>query len=264
MSCKAWPAAGAVFLFLTGWMRAGTIASPPAACPAGTGSLESYIALGATGCTIGGFTYWDFQFAADVASTATPIDASAVAVTPAASPTALGIRFSSSGFEVASGQWVVYWLTYNIDPPPVIIRGFEEKLYPYEMAGSQPPIIRGDELALASAIGPGWVTIDTLLCVGGIFTGPAGSRSCSAQSTTALSLFDMPPGSFQYTDSVVFGSLVNTVGVWHTIRLDATAGGTADFWALDNRAFLVPEPAGWLLLGGGLALLALLRRRRAS
>jgi len=258
---KAWLAATAVCLFTAGWLRAGSIASPPAACPAGPVPLASYIALGATGCTVGGFTYWDFQFAVQPGSTATPIDASAVTVQTAAAATMLGIRFSGD-FYVSGGQQVGYWLTYSIDPPPSIISGFEEALFPAPPVGSPPPIIRGDwdEMAMAFFTGPGSATILTDLCVGGLFTG--GGATCSA-ALMALSVYQAPGGT-QYLDWTMFPYLVNTVGVRHSILLD-TGGpeGNAYFWALDNRAYLVPEPAGWLLGGCGLLML-LLRRRRAS
>jgi hypothetical protein len=219
---------------------------------------------------MGGFAFSDFQFAVQPGSTGTPIDASAVAVSWGVSPAGLGIRFSSGGFRVGAGESVGYWLSYNIDPLPVAITGFGDALWIAPPAGSPPPIIRDGEeeveggveaLIIAQALGS--VNIDTQLCVGGVFTGPGDSRTCSLGSTSALSVYYYTSGGLQTSSSTFFGAPVSTVGVLNSILLDGGESG-ALFWAMDNQAYTVPEPAGWLLVSGGLALLAFLRRRRAA
>jgi len=261
MNLKTWTATVGCLLMVVR-LHAGSIGPPALACPAAPTPLQWYIDQGAAGCTIGAFTYADFQFAVQPGSSAAPVAASAVNVQATASPAALGIRFSSSGFQVFDSQWVGYWLSYGIDPPPVIIRGFEDEYYGAEAVGSQPPIIRdggSDEVALALAVGLGSVTIVTDLCVGGLFTGSV----CPAVSRT-LSVYETSLSGNQFVDTALFPTLVNTVGVRHSIVLDGGGpGGYASFWALDNRAFVVPEPAAWLLGGCGLLMLRLLRRRAA-
>jgi hypothetical protein len=252
-------------LLIAGRLYAGSTGPSALFCPTAPTPLQWYIDQGATGCTIGGFTYSGFQFAVQPGSTAPTIAASAVTVQPAGSSTVLGIRFSSHGFQVSGSDWAGYWLSYSIDPPPVIIRGFEDEYYGAEAAGSQPPIIRGgDDLQMAPALvaGLGSVTISTDLCVGGLFTGGGGEPGCAATWMT-LSVYETPGGN-RFIDSATFPILVNTLGVHHSIVLDGGGpGGYASFWALDNRAFVVPEPAAWLLGGCGLLALLLLRRRAA-
>jgi len=251
-------------LLMAGWLQAGSIGPPALACP-GAVSLQWYIDQGATGCMIGGFTYADFQFAVQPESTASTVAASAVTVQSAASPTVLGMRFFSPGFQVSGSDWAGYWLSYSIDPPPVIIRGFEDEYWGAEAVGSPPPIIRGDDgdqMALTMVGGLGSIIVSTDLCVGGLFTGGGGSLACPGAWMT-LSVYETPSGS-QFVDTTLFPALVNTVGVRHSIVLDGGGpGGYASFWALDNRAFVVPEPAAWLLGGCGLLGLLLLRRRAA-
>jgi len=252
-------------LLMAGWLHAGSIGPPPAACPAAPTPLQWYINQGATGCAIGAFTYFDFQFALQPGNTATPVTASAVTVQPAVSPTILGLRFSSHGFQVSESEQIGYWLSYSIDPPPVIIRGFQDGYYGAEAVGSPPPIIRGDDgdqMALTMAGGLGSVAISTYLCVGGLWTWDGEEYGCAAAFMT-LSVYEKPGGN-QFVDTALFPTLVNTLGVHHSIVLDGGGpGGYASFWALDNRAFVVPEPSAWLLGGCGLLGLLLLRRRAA-
>ena len=260
----------AVLLFPLSLAHAGTIGPPPSPCPATSTSLSAYVAFGFAGCTIGGFSVSDFQFAVQPGGTGTPIDASAVAVNWAASPVGVGLRFSSGGFQVGAGESLGYWLSYNIDPVPPLIRSFGDVLWIVPQVGSPPPIIRGGDgeddagpEALAALLAVGSATIDTELCVGGVFTGPGSARTCSLGATTPLSVYFYNPGGSQSSSSTVFGAPVSTVGVLNSIVLNGGEYGV-QFWAVDNQAYLVPEPAGWLLTCAGLALLGLLARRRAA
>jgi hypothetical protein len=250
--------------------HAGTIGLLPPPCPATSTPLSSYVALGPAGCAIGGFSVSDFQFAVQPGGTGTPIGASAVGVTWATTPAALGLRFSSTGFQAGPGESLGYWLSYNIDPVPAVMYGFGDTLWtlgPPDV-GSPPPIIRGGDEedgggveAVAALLALGSVTIDTQLCAGGVFTGSGDARACSLGSTIPLSIYYT--GVLPRRTSTAFPAPVSTVGVLNSIVLEGGEFG-AGFWALDNQANLVPEPAGWLLMGAGLALLGLLARRRVA
>ena len=250
--------------------HAGTIGPLPPPCPATSAPLSSYLALGTAGCAIGGFSVLDFQFAVQPGGTGTPLDAAAVAVTWAAAPAGIGLRFSSSGFRADAGESLGYWISYNLDPIPAVFNGFGDTLWIVPAVGSPPPIIRGGDEedgggpgALGALLAAGSVTVDTGLCVGGIFTGPGSARTCSLGGTTSLGVYYHFSGGAQEVNRIGFASPVSTVGVLNSILLEGGDSG-AVFWALDNQAYLVPEPASWLMIGPGLALLGLLARRRAS
>jgi hypothetical protein len=214
----------------------------PVACV--TQPLDWYVST-PLGCAIGDLTVKDFSYSStgDVY-----IPVSAIFVQPYSSPQGPRLRFSSSLFSVGAGQTAVLGLTYNIDPPPVIIRGFDEEMF----AETPWP--------------PGFVMIDTWLCVGGTFPG------CGAPGVLQLlqlAHYGSGDQDNRLTDSIMFPPWppAYVLGVSHTITLDGGgvgAGGSASFDALENQAYTVPEPAAWILLGGGLAALALRRRRRAA
>ena len=196
-------------------------------------------------CGIGVFTVKDFSYLNEGVT----IPASMITVQPFAGPEGPSLRFSSTAFSVVAGQKAVLTLGYNIDPPPIIIRGFEEEMF------------------AETPVPPGLVRIDTALCVGGYFPGfcGGGDYDYGPLELLFLQLAHYGPND---PDNELRASVsflpVNILGVSHQITLDATAGGSASFSALGNQAFIVPEPGTWLLLGCGLLGLAVLRRRRAG
>lgn len=239
MDRRAWLLALALGAVLSGPLVAGPIAAY-AACS--TATLDSYLsqtcAIG--NLTVKGFSY-SFTSAGDV-----PVDipVSAILVEPYSSPQGPRLHFSSSLFSVGAGQKAILELGYNIDPPPVIIRGFDE------------------EMSAETPLPPGFVTIETWLCVGGTFPG------CATGVLQLLQLAHYGEGDQdnRLTDSIIF-SPVYTLGVSHTITLDGGGvggGGLADFAALENQVYAIPEPGTWLLLGCGLLSLALVRRQRVA
>ena len=218
----------------------------PVACV--TQPLDWYVST-PLGCAIGDLTVKDFSYSfTSAGDVPVYIPDSAIFVQPYSSPQGPRLRFSSSLFSVGAGQTAVLGLTYNIDPPPVIIRGFDEEMF----AETPWP--------------PGFVMIDTWLCVGGTFPG------CGAPGVLQLlqlAHYGSGDQDNRLTDSIMFPPWppAYVLGVSHTITLDGGgvgAGGSASFDALENQAYTVPEPAAWILLGGGLAALALRRRRRAA
>src|ERR1700733_14182929 len=135
-------------------------------CVAGA-PLDSYVALGAGGCTIGSQTVNDFSFSVlSVGGGATAIADTDITVTPAFGVNLYGAVFASSDFSVTAG-FVSYAIGFTWDSLP--IRGMDDVL------------------------DPGDVNIATDGCVGAAFT-----PSCSG---TTVSVAVNPS---QLTDSVFF------------------------------------------------------------
>jgi hypothetical protein len=238
MDRRAW-----LLALVLGAVLSGPLVAVPvgafAACS--TATLDSY--LNQT-CAIGDLTVKGFSYSStgDVY-----IPVSAIFVQPYSSPEGPHLRFYWDAFTVGAGQKAVLELVYNIDPPPVIIRGFDEEMF------AETPVY------------PGFVTIDTWLCVGGTFPG------CATGVLQFLQLAHYGEGdqNNRLTDALMFplSPPAYTLGVRHIITLDGGrggGGGSASFDALENHAYAIPEPGTWLLLGCGLLSLALLRRRRVA
>jgi hypothetical protein len=205
-------------------------------------TLDVYLVKGS--CAIGDLIFKGFSY---LPSGDVIIPDSAISVEPYAGPQGPHLLFSSTAFSVGAGQQAVLDLGYNIDPPPIIIRGFDEEMF----AETPHP--------------PGFVTIDTWLCVGGPLPGPCGIEEVLDPVLLYLHLADYGADNPDniLTDSIMFEP-TSILGVWHTITLDGGDTGDASFTSFGNQAYTVPEPGTWLLLGCGLLSLAFLRRRRAG
>ena len=230
-----------------GWLLAlmlgALLSGPVLATPSGPCLKETLdVYLVKESCAIGDLIFKGFSYS----NTGFQIDASQILVEPSVGPQGLHLLFSSTAFSVGAGQQAVLDLIYNIDPPPIIIRGFEEEMF------------------ADTPVAPGYVMIDTWLCVGGFFPGCTGGGEVSLpQLLLHLAHYGADnPGNI-LTDSIMFEP-TSILGVWHTITLDGGAGGSASFGGLGNQAYTVPEPGAWLLLASGLLGLAVLRRRRAG
>lgn len=210
-----------------------------------TDTLAGYAALGPNGCEIGLFTAKDFTFGVLSSSGgAVPISAANVTVTPSLLP---GIQFSftSAGFSVMGQQSVSYLFEYTIDPPPIIIRGFEDDLL------SETPVF------------PGIASVTTNLCAGAAFSGfigvqQVGGSICPVPGASfTLNVFHA--GNTSRTHDAVSFAPTNIVGVRHTLTLAAN-GASSSILGISGTA-VVPEPSTVLLAGAAVALFALRRGR---
>ena len=206
--------------------------------PCVPGTLFSYEALGATGCTIGQLTANNFAFQLLGSSGgAVPLNDMQINVTPSFNTTGLlgRLNFASSGFSVTVNGSVQYLIAYTIDPHDDI-QSMDDVM--------DPP----------SAV-LGFANVTTLGCVGAAFIGP----NCST-STAAVMVFDNN-GSTLFNNSVKI-TPTQILGIRTTIDLEAK-GGSASFDSLSTDS-TTPEPATWLSCAIALALLtARLRTVRA-
>jgi hypothetical protein len=196
-----------------------------------SGTLASYEALGATGCSVGPINFFNFGFAtAAMSGGAVPVDATEITVSPVTAPDSYGLNYASTGFQVSTGQFIQYLLTYTSDPQPPIIHGFAMQMF------------------VDGPVFPGEATVASEECLGFAFSG----ATC-AGSTVSQSVFDN--GITSSLTSVQSFPPVDTLGDRTTITLDASSGGSAEFTSF-SESVLTPEPAPGPLVGAALFVLA--------
>jgi hypothetical protein len=205
------------------------------AATCGNGSLASYIALGAGGCTIGSNTLFGFQTVSGTAG-ATPIATSALAIAPFGGATSFG--FTAALTQTAGANSLL------------------ETIFTYQISGNS---YTGSSIALAgsSETGDGAVTDIQNYCAGGTF-GPDGVTGCAAV-TSALVTLD----GIQQTDSASFAG-VSLLSITDDFTLDGGLGGSASGGSFTDQftarsVSAVPEPFGFSLMGLGLGLVLVLR-----
>ena len=197
-----------------------------------TTTLDVYVALGATGCTINNEPVFNFTFSVPSESLGyTPLLASQIEVTPIFTGSGYTVTFSSvpnNGFSVGSSQSVEYEINFTWDP--VVVRA-EDDLDPI--------------------VPPAFASLSTSLCIGALF-----SPGCGA---TPGSLFVMNSGSSSTTFSAV-----TTVDTQTLLTLNATSGGSSSITNFSESVFTSPEPGSLVLAASGFLGLwtaTLLRRR---
>lgn len=218
--------------------------------PGGLGSCDNVSVLSdltnSSGCAIAPFSVFNVGFSPAAGSPATTADDISVSI--GYNGDNLGISFSGL-FLFPDGTpdppgYAEYVITYTIDPPPPVILGFEMDM---DFGGGEQRI--GD-FSLLQAL-TGTVEVFTELCVGGDFS----RTGCLGFSYGPIILDDT--NAF---GGVTFEEPTNWVSVIHRIRV------TKDIELnLNNRAPLdsaVPEPGTWVLMGSGILLVAIGRRRR--
>ena len=208
-------------------------------CPS-SGTLADLIAFnrGPTpGCVVNGLLYSGFSWTQTGGTTT--LAANQVNYTASGVGEASTLFFSTSGFSVTGNDSLIYTLGYTEDPPPVIIRGLNQQL------DSDPPVF------------PGFADIITTACLGSAFIG----GSCPNSMVTLLT-FDDGNGIKQLFDSAAFDP-VAILGISTLIDLEAK-GASSEITGFGNTTFVSPEPSSYLLAGGGLAVLAALRRKRVK
>jgi hypothetical protein len=182
-------------------------------CIAG-GTLASYEALGAGGCTIGPETVESFSFSVVSGSGAS---ISNIFLTPTFGTNVYGVQFASTGF-VTGSTGAEYLIGFTWDSIP--IRGLGDDL--------DPPVN---------------VSISTDGCVGSAF--PCGGAPVNVTVDPLV-----PDESTTFSPTGILG-----------ISNDIILSANGNFDSIENDAYVVPEPAGFLLAGLGVTTLAVVLRK---
>jgi len=210
------------WLFTTAILACGCLQAGP--CVPGT--LSSYEALGATGCTVGTLTANNFAFSVlGDSGGAVPLTNFQINVAPGGT----GLNFASSGFNVSVNGSIQYLIAFTWDT-------------------------NGSIQGMAAAMDPpsavlGFANVTTVGCIGAAFIG----ATCPT-STATLMVFDNN-GATQFNNSAPI-TPSQILGIRDTIDLEAK-GGSASFDSFTTSASVTPEPATWLCCASALALLAM-------
>lgn len=195
------------------------------AAPCTSGSLANYIALGATGCTIGGNTLYDFQTLSGTAF-ATPIATQGITINPLGGAYNPGISVSTQ-MTAASGKLL-------------------EALFTYRISGN---LFVGDSITLSasSETVDGAVTDIQNYCAGGTF----GSNGVSACTGLAGSLLALDGVTNQASSSF---SRTSFLSITDDFTLDGGLAGSASGGTFADSFTAVPEPSVFLLTALGITL----------
>lgn len=201
-------------------------------------TLSNYQDLGASGCSIGQYSFNSFSFA-DQSSSSGGLTNMDITVTPMTSGTQMGLTFSGN-FAVFPGTSYQYEIDYVIDPPPPILRFTSEMNAPTDI--------------ITEAVNS-FLEIDTTNCVG------SSAANCVVQPTLVVTGNDP-------LNAQVFSPGGNYVGVTNTIKLNPNGNTGGQFDGFTQLADTAPEPSTFVMLGIGVLGLAFARRvnarRRAS
>jgi len=214
--------------------------------PCVPGTLFSYEALGATGCTVGQLTANNFAFNSfNNVGVATPVTDTQTTVTPMFNTTGLlgQLNFASTGFSVSMNQSIQYLIAYTLDPHDDI-QSMDDIM--------DPPMASN-----------GSANVTTVGCVGAAFTG-----AICPTSTATVMVFDnndTTTGTTTQFNNAKSITPSQILGIRNTITLQAGNGigskASFDSLSADSRT---PEPATWMCCAIALTLLAArLRRLRA-
>jgi hypothetical protein len=205
------------------------------AAPCAPGTLASYVALGAGGCTVGFASFEAFGVLA-VPFGATPIAPEDVFVTPVApDPSRARLEFQLDA-EASAGELLEILIGYTVSAPLLVAHA---------------------RLALegTSVTQDGVVTAVEDLCLAGSFD-PGGPTGCTGFPLVMIA-FDI--GVDQDLLETLAFAPVGSLAVVKDIAVDGGLTGAAALVAASNE-FVAPEPAAALLVAAG--LLGLARRRR--
>jgi hypothetical protein len=210
-----------------------TSIGPAAPCVPAT--LDVYMLLPSAGCTIADHVkVMDFEFEV-VDSMGVSLDPDDILVTPVTGMPdyRYGLNFSSSAFSVSGADFITFQIRYIFDPAD--IRSLE------------------DVMRVASPVAPGLAQIDTFGCLGfGYTPGCAGSEVHLVVSHNGI--------TFIPVDQAAISPPQTILGIRNVIDLQAN-GASADFDSIENAIYL-PEPATWVTVLAGSAVLVLRRRFR--
>ena len=206
-----------------------------------TTTLDTYVALGGTGCTVdssaNSFILKDFNFTVVSSSGITPATAADITVALATPSNFINLSFTSSKFSVSGTQSLSYRIDYTVDPRPVILIEIDSAMF------------------TSTPVAPGTADSTVNICSGAAFSGAVCPGAGTAYSTHTFHYGT----SSRLTDAAHFATPVNVVGIRAGIDLKAN-GSTSSITGIGVNTATLPEPGSWLMLTSALALFA---RRRA-
>ncbi len=197
-----------------------------------SGSLASYIALGASGCAIGSDTLSNFAVLSGISS-ATTILPGNISLAPFGSTASPGLT-----------------TTVTVSAPAGTLL---EALFTYQISGR----LFGDSaiaLSRSSETGDGAVTGVQDFCANGIF-GPDGVSGCTGTPGSLLTL-----DGVQNSAATSFAP-ARFLSVTDDFTIDGGLAGSATAGTLSNRFSTVPEPASLFLMPVGFIFALGIRRR---
>jgi hypothetical protein len=212
-------------------------ADPVSAAPCAAGTLQSYFALGAGGCTIGGNTLADFALL-PLLIPATQIDPALVTVTPVAGGSEFGLDF---GLDQVATDGNLFDIRFVYD------------VFGASYSGASVGLVGSD------VVPDGANTAIMRVCRGAAFSG----ETCAKPDATIIA-FDIGVDA-SVLESASFAP-VGPLGVIGDIGVDAGVEGTASLTGVTHRfaTAVVPEPPSFMLLGLGLSALRFATKRRRS
>ncbi len=209
------------------------------AAPCVSGSVADYLALGATGCSVGAVQFRDFTLPA-ILGPATPVDAAVVTLAPLFTPTGVGLSLLST-LAAGAGSFLELRLGFNASVATGAITRARI------------------DLGGASATGDGVTTLIEDLCVGSAFDDP-GNLACIGSTSTLVTV--ATEGFTQDSDALDLAPEVKTLGVVADLGVDGGLGGASTFTAGTLLFSTVPLPSTLALLGLGALGLGTLTRKR--
>lgn len=224
------------------WCSMGVLAAAPLCIEVGPITLDRLLAGGdlAGGCIIEDKLFDNFSYSvASQGGGATVPAASGITVTPLVTPLNPGLQFTAL-WAAGPGAFADSTLGYAVS---------------VQEGGNA--ITDASLLMAGGHVGTGIAAIDEVLCVGDTFTG-----GCANGVLVTLNTLSSAVGVFSF-DSESFGP-VTVVDVVKDIGVVGGVDGVATVSTFQQRYSeeAIPEPLTFLLTGGGLLVLGVLRRRR--
>jgi hypothetical protein len=246
-----------MFLVVLSIIGAGQMKADPA-CTANTAAFyETNITTHANACSIGGLDFWLFN-SANAGTTASgpgssPFDPTQIEITPVSGSSGIGLvitPLNTNGFQATA-------------------TGVRDLELPFQVACDNGTncltsiFMSISGTATASGISGGTNGMDMLTesyCIGGVVpppTAPCPPATSGAVTQDILPITPSSPGTVSRTDTF---SAVSQISMLKDIQAMGNNGSATVTSVTD--LFSTPEPSTLLLLGSGLAGLALLSKRR--